>query len=82
MAVVSFADFSYVHDCDFDTELEEADTTKILATLLTFSQCKDGIAESTAAVKLSNFLIQVEEKLLQLFGHVKGIDRTRILDDF
>jgi hypothetical protein len=29
-------------------------------------------------VKLSNFLIQLEEKLLLLFNHVKGIDRTRI----
>jgi hypothetical protein len=58
--------------------VEEAYTFEILATLLTFSQCKDRIAGSTSAVKLSNFLIQLKEKLLQLFVPVKGIDRTRI----
>jgi hypothetical protein len=29
-------------------------------------------------VRLSDVLIQLEEKLLQIFGRVKGIDRTKI----
>jgi hypothetical protein len=58
--------------------MEAPYTSEILATLLASSQCKGPIAESTLVVKLSNFLIQLEEKLLQLFDHVEGIGRTII----
>jgi hypothetical protein len=58
--------------------MEEPYTSEILATLLTSSQCKGPIAESTLVAKLSNFLIQLEEKLLQSFDHVEGIGRTII----
>jgi hypothetical protein len=58
--------------------MEKTYTSEILATLLTSSQCKYPVAEATAPVKLSTFLMQLEEKLLQLFDHIKGIDRSRI----
>jgi hypothetical protein len=76
--VGSVADISEIRACDFDPEMEEACISEILATLLASSQCKDPRAESTSTVKLSNFLIQFEGERLQLFGHVKGLDRTRI----
>jgi hypothetical protein len=41
--------------------MEEAYTSEILATLLTSSQCKDPITESTSALKLNDFLIQFKE---------------------
>jgi hypothetical protein len=67
VTVVNFIDVTLVHACDFDPEMEKTYTPEMLATLLTSMQCKDAIAESTSAVKLSNFLIQLEENYYNCF---------------